>query len=458
MKSVLKNIINYLNSMDPAKVMVIGFASVVLLGALLLNLPIATKSGESIGLLDALFTATSAVCVTGLIVVDTATYWSIFGQVVIITLIQIGGLGFMTIATMFALLTKKKINLRERLLIQESLNQKDLSGMVRLTRYVILITFLIEGIGAILLSFTFIPQFGLGRGVWYSIFHAISAFCNAGFDLMGSVSGPFTSLTSYVDNFMIVMTISALIILGGIGFPVMLDVIRTKKVSRLNMHSKIVIVTTSILIGIGSIFIFVVEFNNPKTLGTLSLPGKLLAAFFQSVTARTAGFNTIDLTLIKESSLFIMMILMFIGASPASTGGGIKTTTLASLVITVRSFISGKGDIEVCERRISGATITKAIGIFFIATALVVFGTLALSLTDEGFTLVECGFEIVSAIATVGLSIGGSPSLTTMGKVVVMIAMFIGRVGSLTIFVALLSKGARKKPPVRYPEGKIIVG
>ncbi|WP_243139949.1 TrkH family potassium uptake protein [Romboutsia faecis] len=458
MKSALKKIINYLNSMDPAKVMVIGFAAVVLFGAFLLNLPMATKSGESIGLLDALFTATSAVCVTGLVVVDTATYWSHFGQIVIITLIQIGGLGFMTIATMFALLTKKKINLRERLLIQESLNQKDLSGMVKLTRYVILITFLIEGIGAILLSFTFIPQFGLGRGIWYSIFHAISAFCNAGFDLMGSVSGPFTSLTSYVDNFMIVMTISALIILGGIGFPVMLDVIRTKKASRLNMHSKIVIVTTAILIGIGSIFIFVVEFNNPKTLGTLSFPGKLLASFFQSVTTRTAGFNTIDLTLIKESSLFVMMILMFIGASPASTGGGIKTTTLASLVITVRSFISGKGDIEVYERRISGGTITKAIGIFFIATALVVFGTLALSLTDEGFTLVECGFEIVSAIATVGLSIGGSPNLTTMGKVVVMIAMFIGRVGSLTIFVALLSKGARKKPPVRYPEGKIIVG
>lgn len=458
MKSVLKKIINHLNSMDPAKVMVIGFAAVILLGAFLLNLPISTKNGESIGLLDALFTATSAVCVTGLVVVDTATYWSNFGQLVIITLIQIGGLGFMTIATMFALLTKKKINLRERLLIQESLNQKDLSGMVRLTRYVILITFLIEGIGAILLSFTFIPQFGLGRGLWYSVFHAISAFCNAGFDLMGSVSGPFSSLTSYVDNFMIVMTISALIILGGIGFPVILDVIRTKKASRLNMHSKVVIITTAVLIGIGSIFIFIVEFNNPETLGALSFPGKILASFFQSVTTRTAGFNTIDLTLIKESSLFIMMILMFIGASPASTGGGIKTTTLASLVITVKSFIFGKGDIEVCERRISSVTINKAIGTFFIATSLVVFGTLALSITDEGFTLVECGFEIVSAIATVGLSIGGSPNLTTMGKIVVMIAMFIGRVGSLTIFVALLSKGARKKPPVRYPEGKIIVG
>lgn len=458
MKSVLKKIINYLNSMDPAKVMVIGFASVILLGALLLNLPIATKSGESIGLLDALFTATSAVCVTGLIVVDTATYWSNFGQVVIITLIQIGGLGFMTIATMFALLTKKKINLRERLLIQESLNQKDLSGMVRLTRYVILITFLIEGIGAILLSFTFIPQFGLGRGIWYSVFHAISAFCNAGFDLMGSVSGPFTSLTSYVDNFMVVMTISVLIILGGIGFPVILDVIKTKKASRLNMHSKIVIVTTSVLILIGTIFIFVVEFNNPNTLGPLSLFGKFLAALFQSVTTRTAGFNTVDLAVLKESSIFLMMILMFIGASPASTGGGIKTTTLASLVITVKSFISGKGDIEVYERRISTIIITKAVGIFFMAIALVVFGTLALSVTDEAFTLVECGFEIISAIATVGSSIGGSPDLTIMGKVIVMIAMFIGRVGSLTIFVALLSKGARKKPPVRYPEGKIIVG
>lgn len=449
---------SYINSMHPAQIMVIGFAAVILLGAIILNLPIVTQSGESVGFINALFTATSAVCVTGLVVVDTATYWNHLGQIIIITLIQVGGLGFMTIATMFALLTKKKINLRERLLIQESLNQKDLSGLVKLTRYVILITFLIEGIGAILLSFTFIPQFGLGRGVWYSIFHAISAFCNAGFDLMGSVSGPFTSLISYVDNFMIVITISMLIILGGIGFPVMLDVINAKKFSKLNMHSKIVIITSGILIVIGTTLIFIVEFNNKNTLGTLSMPGKFLAALFQSVAARTAGFNTIDLPLLHESSLFIMMILMFIGASPASTGSGIKTTTLATLLITVKCFISGKSDIEVFERRISSSTITKAVGIFFIAVSLVVLGTLALSLTDPGFTLVECGFEIVSAIATVGSSIGGSPNLTAMGKIVVMIAMFIGRVGSLTIFIALLSKGARKKPPVRYPEGKIIVG
>lgn len=458
MKSLLKRAIHYINNLDPAKIMVIGFAAVILFGAFLLSLPIATQKGESIGFLNALFTATSAVCVTGLVVVDTATYWSHFGQIVIITLIQVGGLGFMTIATMFALLTKKKINLRERLLIQESLNQRDLSGMVKLTRYVILITLLIEGIGAILLSFTFIPQFGLGRGIWYSIFHAISAFCNAGFDLMGSVSGPFSSLTSYVDNFMVVITISMLIILGGIGFPVMLDIINSKKLSRLNMHSKIVLVTTSILIAVGTIFIFIVEYNNLDTLGPLGFIGKFLAALFQSVTTRTAGFNTIDLTLVRESTLFVMMIFMFIGASPASTGGGIKTTTLAALFITVKSFISGKSDIEVYERRISGFAITKAIGIFFIAISLVLVGTLALSLTDSGFTLVECGFEIVSAIATVGLSIGGSPNLTSMGKLVVMIAMFIGRVGSLTIFVALLSKGTKKKPPVRYPEGKIIIG
>lgn len=458
MKDFFNNTVKHINNMDPARIMVVGFAAVILLGALLLNLPIATQNGESIGFLNALFTSTSAVCVTGLVVVDTATYWSNVGQVIIITLIQVGGLGFMTTATMFALLTKKRINLRERLLIQESLNQEDLSGMVKLTRYVILITFLIECVGAILLSFVFIPQFGLGRGVWYSIFHAISAFCNAGFDLMGSVSGPYSSLTSYVSNPMIVITISSLIILGGIGFPVILDIMNCKKTSRLNMHSKIVLITTGILIVIGTIFIFIIEFNNPDTLGNLGFGGKFLASLFQSVTARTAGFNTLDLTLIRESSLFLMMILMFIGASPASTGGGLKTTTLATLLITVKSFISGKSEIVAFERRISSTLITKAIGIFFIATSFVVFGTLALSITDASFSLVECGFEIISAIATVGLSIGGSPNLTTMGKVVVMLAMFIGRVGSLTIFIALLSKGSRKQPPVRYPEGKIIVG
>ena len=370
MKNFFNSTVKNINNMDPARIMVIGFAAVILLGALLLNLPIASQNGHSVGFLNALFTSTSAVCVTGLVVVDTSTYWNTLGQAIIITLIQIGGLGFMTTATMFALLKKKKINLRERLLIQESLNQSDLSGMVRLTRYVILITFLIEGIGAILLSFVFIPQFGLQSGIWYSIFHSISAFCNAGFDLMGSTSGEYTSLISYVSNPMIVITISSLIILGGIGFPVILDMINSKKISRLNMHSKVVLSTTVLLIVVGTLFILIVESNNPDTLGSLGFGGKFLGALFQSVAARTAGFATVNLPMLHESSLLLLMILMFIGASPASTGGGIKTTTLATLLITVKSFISGKDEIVAFERKISGTIITKSIGIFFIAYSI----------------------------------------------------------------------------------------
>lgn len=458
MKTMLKKIVANINKMQPTQIMVLGFATIIIIGALLLNLPIATQSGESIGFLDALFTATSAVCVTGLIVVDTATYWSMFGQIVIIGLIQIGGLGFMTATTLFALLIKKKINLRERLLIQESLNQGDLSGLVKLTRYVIIMTFTVEGIGALLLSTVFIPQFGLSRGIWYSIFHAISAFCNAGFDLMGSVSGPFSSLTSYVNNFTLTMTISALIILGGIGFPVMLDIIKMRKFSKFNLHSKIALISTAILILIGMVFMFIVEFNNPATLGNLDFGGKLLAAFFQSVTARTAGFNTIDLSLMHQASIFIMIILMFIGASPASTGGGIKTTTLATLILAVRSFVYDKNDIEVFGRRIENSTVRKSLGIFVLGITVVVLGTLIISLSELHFTLVDVGFEVVSAIATVGLSIGGSPSMSIIGKIFIMIFMFMGRVGSLTILMAISSKGMKKHQTIRYPEGKIIVG
>ncbi|MBQ6630675.1 MAG: Trk family potassium uptake protein [Romboutsia sp.] len=444
--------------MEPTQIMVMGFALVILIGAILLNMPISTKTGESIGFLDALFTSTSAVCVTGLVAVDTSTYWSFFGQLIIITLIQIGGLGFMTVTTLFALIIKKRINLRERLLIQESLNQIDLSGLVKLTRYILLTTFLIEGTGALILSTVFIPQFGLYKGIWYSVFHGISAFCNAGFDLMGVVSGPFSSLTSYVNNFTITITISLLIILGGIGYPVILDVIKNKKLSKLNLHSKIVIFSTVTLILFGMVFIFVLEFNNPQTLGNLSFGGKILASFFQSVTLRTAGFNTIDLGLMKECSIFLMIILMFIGASPASTGGGIKTTIIATLVLTVKSFIFQKQDIEIYERRISELTVKKSLGVFFIALTVVVTGTLIISITDPDFSILEVGFEVVSAVATVGLSIGGSPNLSILGKIFIIMFMFIGRVGSLTIFMALTSRGVKKNAPIRYPEGKIIVG
>ena len=458
MKTMLKKLLSIINSIKPAQVMVIGFGALILLGGFMLNLPIASKNGESIGFLNALFTSTSAVCVTGLVVVDTGTYWSEFGQFIIITLIQTGGLGFMTIATMFSLLTRKKINLRERLLIKESLNQGDLSGLVKLNRYIIMMTFVIEGIGALLLSIVYIPKLGLLRGIWYSIFHSISAFCNAGFDLMGSISGEYSSLTYFVDNSLINFAICGLIILGGIGFPVLLDIINNKKYSKLNVHSKIVINTSAILIAIGVFFIFIAEFNNSNTLGSLNMKEKLLSSIFQSVTLRTAGYNTIDLSLLGESTLFLMVILMLIGASPASTGGGLKTTTIATLFLTVKSFILGKEDIEVYQRRISDATVKKSLGIFFIGVFIVLFGTLMLTIVNPEFTLLESVFEVISAYATVGLSIGGTPSLTVLGKVIIIILMFLGRVGSLTIFVALLSKSTRTKSKIRYAEGKIIVG
>ena len=446
------------SKLNPSQMMVVGFAAVILIGAILLSLPIATQTGERTSFLDSLFTATSAVCVTGLVVVDTATYWNFFGQIVIIILIQIGGLGFMTITTLFSLIVKKRINLKERLLIQESLNQIDLSGLVKLTRYILLMTFVIEGIGALILSTVFIPQFGFIRGSWYSIFHSISAFCNAGFDLMGNVTGPYSSLMYYVNNTTITLAISALIILGGLGFPVILDIVKNKKISKLNMHSKIVLISTSILIVVGMLFIFIVEYKNVGTLGNLSLKGKILSSLFQSVTIRTAGFATIDLTILHQATLFIMMIFMFVGASPASTGGGVKTTTIAVLILTVKSFLLGKEDIEVFGRRITSSTVRKSVGIFFVGVLAVLTGILLIVLIEPEFDLLEASFEVVSALATVGLSIGGSPNLTSIGKLLIVIYMFMGRVGLLTIFLALVAKNTVNKQQIRYPEGRIIVG
>lgn len=458
MKGLFEKIYYKINKLDPTQVMIMGFATIILIGAFILNLPISTKNGESIGFLDALFTSTSAVCVTGLVVVDTATYWNFFGQLVIIFLIQIGGLGFMTITTMFAIIARKKINLRERLLIQESLNQVDLSGLVKLSKYIIFMTFSIEGIGAILLSTVFIPQFGFLKGMFYSIFHSISAFCNAGFDLMGEVSGGFTSLTYYFNNFTVTITVSLLIIFGGLGFPVILDVFRNRKFNKLNTHSKLVLSSSAFLILFAMLFILILEFDNPDTLGNLEFKDKILVSLFQSVTTRTAGFNTVDLTFMKESSLFLMVIFMIIGASPASTGGGIKTTTFAVLILEVKSFIRQKQDIEIYNRRVSVGAIRKSLSIFLIAICVVSLGTLIISITEPHFTLLEAGFEVVSAFATVGLSIGGSASLSVLGKLFIIIFMFIGRVGSLTFFTALLIRKNKKKVLIRYPEDKIIVG
>ena len=456
--TVFKRVMVSLTKMQPARVMVMGFALIILIGAILLSLPISTNSGKGINFVDALFTATSAVCVTGLIVVDTGTYWSAFGQTIIILLIQIGGLGFMTIGTLFALIAKKKINLKERILIQESLNQFDLSGVVTLAKNVLMLTFLIEGVGAILLSFVFVPQLGFINGLFYSLFHSISAFCNAGFDLMGPVAGEFSSLTSYVVNPMIVLTITGLIVLGSLGFPVMLDVMKNRKTKKLSLHSKLALLSTGILISLGFIIIFIVEFSNPNTIGDLSLGEKALASLFQSVTTRTAGFNTIDLSLMHEGVIFVLIILMFVGASPASTGGGIKTTTIATMLLSVKAFILGKEDVEIFKRRIDVYTIRKTIGIVFLGVMIVIGGTIVLSIVEPNFNLLEAGFEVVSAFTTAGLSIRGSANLTLLGKILIMIFMFMGRTGSLTVFMAFASKNTMKHSHIRYPEDKVLVG
>nr|WP_297575102.1 TrkH family potassium uptake protein [uncultured Peptostreptococcus sp.] len=442
--------------LSPGQMMVAGFGFLILLGAILLTTPWASASGRTTSFLDGLFTATSAICVTGLVVVDTSIHWSIFGKVIIIFLIQVGGLGFMTLGTLVALIFGKKINLRQRILIKEALNQEELSGSVKLIKKVLKYTLIIEGLGALILSFVFIPQFGIIDGIGYSIFTSISSFCNAGFDLMGSVSGEYSSIISYYNRPLIVFTVSALIILGGIGFPVIINVVSKKTFKKLSLNSKLALVTTAILIIGGFLMIFFGEIGH--SMDGMNLWEKFQVAFFQSVTTRTAGYATIDLTKFRESTLFVMIILMFIGASPASTGGGVKTTTAAILFIAVKSFIKNENEITVQHKRINVFTFRKALGVFIIAITIAVLGVYLLSITQDPkyFNILSSAFEVSSALATVGLSLAGSNHLNSVGKIIIMALMFTGRVGSLTIFTAFISENKRKR--VRYPEAKVLVG
>ncbi len=437
----------------PGQVLGLGFGVIILIGALLLSLPIATNNGTSIGLVNALFTATSAVCVTGLVVVDTGTYWTVFGKTIILLLIQIGGLGFMTMATAGAFIMGRRIGLRNRLIMQEALNQMSLSGIVRLTKYVILTTFAIEGIGALLLSFKFIPTFGFPKGVAYSIFHSISAFCNAGFDIMGN----YTSLTAFVTDPLVNIVIMGLILVGGIGFSVIIDVARNRKYRKLSVHTKLVLVTSGVLLLIGFVLFLVIEWNNPATLGELSIPGKIIGALFQSVTPRTAGFNTIPIDQLETPSKLITMVLMFIGGSPGSTAGGIKTTTLGIIFLTILMVIRGKDDIEFSFRRISKDTANKALAVFSIVLTLALTIMILLSITEPHLEFSDIMFEVFSALGTVGLSTGITSSLSVPGKLIIAMAMFFGRVGPLTMVIALTRRGKRKSL-VRYPEGKVSVG
>ncbi|WP_229522456.1 TrkH family potassium uptake protein [Paenibacillus monticola] len=437
--------------LSPPQILVLGFASIILLGALLLMLPISSTSGQSIPFIDALFTSTSATCVTGLVVMDTGTSFTIFGKIVIMVLIQIGGLGFMTMATLFALVLKRRISLRDRLILQEAMNQNTMEGIVRLIRRVLIYSLVIEGTAAALLSFRWAFDMPLGRAVFFGMFHAVSMFNNAGFDIFGD----YRSLTGYVSDPLVNIVVMFLIITGGIGFIVMVDLVEYREKRRLSLHSKVVLSMTAALILIGTLVIFIFEFTNPQTLGPLNFGSKILASFFQSVTPRTAGANTVDIAGLRQASQFFMVILMFIGASPGSTGGGIKTTTFTIMIGAVIAMLRGREDIVLFRYRLAQERIFKALTVTLLALLLIVSVSMVLSTTeDRNFLMIL--FETTSAFATVGLSMGLTPELSLIGKILICLTMFAGRLGLLTLAYALGPK--QGKPLYKYPEGKIIIG
>lgn len=436
---------------NPPLVLGISFAFIILLGALLLNLPIASAKGESVGFVNALFTASSATCVTGLIVVNTAAYWSVFGKVVIITLIQIGGLGTMVVFTMLALVLKRRIGLKQRLLIKEQLNADSLKGLVKLVKYVIGVSFLIEFIGAVLLSFRFIPMYGLGKGILFSLFHAISAFCNAGFDIMGS------SLEPYYYDVLLNVVIMSLVIIGGLGFTVYLDIYKKRSWKKLNIHTKMVLIITAILLVVGTVLFLLIEYNNPDTIGPMSFKDKLLVSSFQSAIVRTAGFNSVPTGPLNDATIFLLIILMFIGGSPASTAGGIKTTTFGVLLFSTISTLKGEKEAVVLKKTIPVATILKALAIIFICILLVLAVALGIQIVEgDKFEFIDVLFETVSAFATVGITRGITSSLSTISKIILSVTMFLGRVGPTTLAIGIMRK--RKTSKLKYSEGNIIVG
>lgn len=443
------------NIYTPVQILALGFALVIFIGALLLSLPIASQSGEITPFIDCIFTSTSAVCVTGLVTVDTGTYWTYFGKTVIMLLIEIGGLGFMSIATLVFLVLGRRITLKERLVMQEAMNVNSLQGLVKMAKYVLMFTFSVEIIGAVLFSTQFIPQFGIVKGIYYSVFHAVSAFCNAGFDLMGE----FTSVTAYADNAVVILTISALIVIGGLGFYVWVEIYNSKGIKRLSLHSRVVIYTTIILIVGGAILMYIFEMNNPSTIGGMSIKGKFLSSIFASISPRTAGFNSVPLDKMTTAGNFLTIILMFIGGSPGSTAGGLKTTTAVVLFMTIVSVVRGREDTEIFQKRINKELVYRSFAISVIAMALVIVVTMILSISEQQrFPFEYLLYEATSAFATVGLTLGITTKLTVVGKIIIALTMYAGRVGPLTILLALAKSKKSKSGTIRYPEDKILIG
>lgn len=436
------------------RVIALGYMIMILTGALLLMLPISSQNGQSAPFNEALFTATSASCVTGLIVRDTATEWTFFGQAVIITLIQIGGLGFMTIATWFSMLLKRRMGLKERELMVVSINNDNIGSIKGLTKTIICGTAIIEGTGALLFSTRFIPQFGLAKGIWYSVFHAISAFCNAGFDLMG-VQGPYSSLVNYSDDIIVNFTVCALITLGGLGFLVWDEIYKKKfKFRYYSLHTKLVLVVSAILTFGGAVLFFVFErdFTNAES-GALE---SVLTSLFSSVTARTAGFNTVDTASLSPASKILTVFLMFIGGSPGSTAGGMKTTTLAVIAISTFNGIRRRQSKGIFGRRLEKDAIHQASSVAFTNISLALLGLILVCAIQPSFDIADIIFEVASAIGTVGMTTGITRDLALASRFIIAFLMYCGRVGSVSFALALMEKKAA--PPIKNPREKITIG
>ena len=444
----MKHLKKYLED-NPPLVLILSFLFLIVVGSLLLSLPI-SQNATKVPYIDCLFTATSSVCVTGLVTVATYSTWSFFGKLIIIILIQMGGLGFMTFATLIALVMGRRITLKDRLIIKEQTNSIDMQGMVKLIRYILISTFTIETIGAFLLMTKFVPMYGF-KGIFYSFFHSISAFCNAGFDILGP-----NSLIDINTNFFILLVIGLLIVIGGIGFNVILDILHNGfDFKKFSLHSKIVLTTTVLMLSITSVLIFAMEFFNPETIGNLSLTDKISNSVFQAVTLRTAGFSAINQSKLLDSSSVLSILNMFIGGSPAGTAGGIKTTTFALLIIVALSEIKGQEDVEVFNRRIRFSQVKKALAIITLSMVWVIFVTFAILVIDKAKYL-DVVYEVVSAFGTVGLTRSLTPTLNIISKILIISTMYIGRVGSLTILFAL--SNTKNKKAYKEAHENIIIG
>lgn len=448
-------------ALNPAEILVFGFGGMILIGAVLLCLPIASTSGESVGFLTALFSSTSAICVTGLTVIEIGTAYTLFGQFVMLVLIQLGGIGFMTATSMVYMLFGRRITLKDRLVIRDSLNESNLQGVVRMTRNVLIVTLISEVAGMLLLSIRFIPEYGVSTGIYYSLFHSVSAFCNAGFDILGLGN----SIVSYAKDPLVLGTIMGLIVIGGLGFFVVVELYRKAKHGhkyRFSLHTKIVLIATGVLLLAGFAFFLAMESGNPKTLGAPGVTDgdKILGAAFQSVTTRTAGFASIPQANLTPASKIATVALMFIGASPSGTGGGIKTTTAIMLLALIVTVIRGKNDVVLGKRRINKQLVLRAITIITLATLSVAVVTVLISIFEQHHISVsDILYEVTSAFGTVGLSCGITASLSPASQILLILTMFGGRVGFFTVSLALAKRMSRQQScNFRYPEDKIMIG